>query len=115
MEAEVIEFPPPQDININMMPFVIGSKESVPQAYAHYWPLIQKCQDVMDPDEVGKIGYLTIHESLVEKGNSQRRPGLHVETPGNLRTSGCFQEQRYYWGCGIIRADFSTVQGGIFM
>merc|ERR1712066_506664 len=31
------------------------------------------------------------------------------------RTNGCFQEQRYYWGCGIVRADFSTVQGGIFM
>ena len=28
------------------------------------------------------IGYLTIHESYVEPGTTQRRPGLHIERPG---------------------------------
>eukprot|EP00111_Clytia_hemisphaerica_P023028 TCONS_00067760-protein len=32
--------------------------------------------------EIDKICYLTIHESLVEEGKSQRRPGLHTESPG---------------------------------
>merc|ERR1740138_778409 len=99
------------------MPFHIGYKDSVPEAYQHYWPFIQKCQETLDPDELGKIGYLTIHESLVKQGSSQRRGGLHVETPGKLYTGGSFEENRYYWGCsgGIIHRDFSKVKGGIYM
>merc|ERR1712187_129511 len=61
------------------------------------------------------VGYLTIHESLVKKGQSQRRSGLHVETPGNLRSGGGFKEMRYFWGCGFVRFDSSRVEGGIFM
>merc|ERR1712192_78536 len=53
--------------------------------------------------------------SLVKKGQSQRRSGLHVETPGNVRTGGSYKEQRFYWGCGIVRHDNSSVGGGIFM
>ena len=35
--------------------------------------------------EHGKIGYLTIHESIiVEDGQSQRRGGIHTETPGKI-------------------------------
>merc|ERR1712039_649372 len=66
---------------------------------------------------MGKIGYLTIHESFVYQGRSQRRAGLHVETPGKRYTGGSFKEDRYYWGCsgGIIHHDSSRVKGGIFM
>merc|ERR1711862_524931 len=66
---------------------------------------------------MGKVGYLAIQESLVKQGCSQRRAGLHIETPGNFNIDGSFREQRYYWGCsgGIIHIDRSTVRGGIYM
>lgn len=75
--AKGIKFPQPQDININMMPFVIGQKDSLPTDCQQYWPLIEACQ--VERAEYGKIGFLTIQESMVEAGTSQRRPGLHVE------------------------------------
>jgi hypothetical protein len=36
----------------------------------------------------GEVGYLTIDESVVEEGASQRRGGLHTESPGGLGTAG---------------------------
>ena len=37
------------------------------------------------PSDYGKVYYLTIQESLVEAGHSQRRPGLHVDSPGQVK------------------------------
>jgi len=104
-----------------MMPIILGDKGSIPSVYEHYWPLIQACLATMSSSERGKVGYLTIHESLVKQGCCQRRAGLHVETPGKLQTGGSFTEKRYYWGCGgapgggIIHRDASHVNGGIYM
>jgi hypothetical protein len=42
----------------------------------------------------GEVGYLTIDESVVEEGASQRRGGLHTESPGGLGTAGIVGEQR---------------------
>ena len=36
----------------------------------------------------GDVGCLTIDESVVAEGASQRRAGLHTESPGGLRTAG---------------------------
>ena len=36
----------------------------------------------------GEVGYFTIDESVVAEGASQRRAGLHTESPGGLRTAG---------------------------
>lgn len=80
--AAPARFPEPQGIEINMMPFVIGDRESVPAEYQQYWPLIQACS--VPADQIGNIGYLTIHESAVPAGQSQRRPGLHIESPGRV-------------------------------
>jgi hypothetical protein len=115
-----VEFPPPQDIDINMMPFIMGDISSVPLAYQPYWPLVERCLERLESSENGKVGYLTIQEGLVRKGCPQRRPGLHIESPGAFRTPGSFREQRYYWGCGhggssIVRGDHSRAMGGIFM
>merc|ERR1712224_452256 len=77
--TEPFAFPEPQGININMMPFIMGQRESLPAAYQHYWPLIEKCN--IPREESGNVGYLTIHESLVKEGESQRRSGLHIESP----------------------------------
>mmetsp|Transcript_14784 Transcript_14784/g.43430 ORF Transcript_14784/g.43430 Transcript_14784/m.43430 type:complete len:427 (+) Transcript_14784:98-1378(+) len=75
-----VSFPPPLGLNVNMMPFVIGSKASLPIELQPYAPMIAACP--VPRDEWGRIGYLTVHESLVtEDGHSQRRPGLHTEAP----------------------------------
>ena len=109
----VADFPEPQGLNINMMPFIMGKKETLPEACQQYWPLIEQCN--IGPKEIGKVGYLTVKESLVNAGESQRRAGVHIETPGRLVTPGTYKEQRYNWGCGIVRMDRSTWEGGIYM
>ena len=35
--------------------------------------------------DLGKVYYLTVQESSVEAGQSQRRPGLHVDRPGQVK------------------------------
>ena len=37
------------------------------------------------PSDLGKIYYLTIQENMVKSGKSQRRPGLHVDSPGAVK------------------------------
>jgi len=107
------EFPEPQGIKINMMPFRMGDKSSLPEDLWHYWPMIEECD--VPREEKGKIGYLTIHESQVAAGETQRRPGLHIESPGALQSGGSYEKNRYNWGCGIVRHDRSRVEGGIYM
>lgn len=72
-----VVFPPGQNINVNMMPFVIGDKKSIPTALQHYWSLIAKCP--VDKNLEGKIGYLSIREGLIESGQTQSRSGIHTE------------------------------------
>lgn len=62
------------NLNINMMPFIFGDNESLPKEFHSYLSIIDKCS--LDKN---KIAYLTINESFVEKGKSQRRQGLHTE------------------------------------
>ena len=92
-------FPTPTDININMMPFIVGENLKdckLPDYLQNYWPLIEAClrpqyerrywhlwPKSKIPSDIGKVYYLTIQESWVEPGNSQRRPGLHVDSPGS--------------------------------
>ena len=81
-----IKFPPKQDLNINMMPFVMStgfSDSGLPSYLKGWYPIIKTCLQT-DRSQLNKIGYLTVQESLVEKGKTQRRPGLHVETPGDI-------------------------------
>jgi len=115
-------FPEPQDINVNMLPFVMGQMTSVTEEYQHYWPMIEACN--MPKEEHGKVGYLTVHESLVPKGQSQRRPGLHIETPGLVMTEdGKYHNHPFMWGCGLLRTsaehdqhpELPKVEGGIYM
>ncbi|EQC25501.1 hypothetical protein SDRG_16625 [Saprolegnia diclina VS20] len=85
-----VDFPPPlthivdgetqpKPFQVNMMPFIIGqARATLPPACQRYLPLLERCRY---HDENGKVGYLTIHEGIVEADTSQRRPGLHVEAP----------------------------------
>eukprot|EP00451_Oxyrrhis_marina_P021933 CAMPEP_0204339728 /NCGR_PEP_ID=MMETSP0469-20131031/22025_1 /ASSEMBLY_ACC=CAM_ASM_000384 /TAXON_ID=2969 /ORGANISM="Oxyrrhis marina" /LENGTH=128 /DNA_ID=CAMNT_0051324115 /DNA_START=56 /DNA_END=440 /DNA_ORIENTATION=+ len=81
LKMDEVEFPPPKDININMMPFVPSKPESLPEEYHGYLPLVTECD--LEHDEESRVCYLTIHESVLDTG-PQRRPGLHVEAPGVL-------------------------------
>lgn len=72
-----INFPEATGININMMPFIMGNINSIPKEYRCYKNIINSCN--IHNSEVGKIGYLTITETYVNKGNSQRRGGVHTE------------------------------------
>lgn len=79
-KISTITFPNFLGYNINMMPFVMGDIESIPFEYRQYYPLIEACN--ISSTELGKIGYLSISESLVLKGKTQRRPGVHTDCPG---------------------------------
>ena len=103
-EGEKYSFPAPTDININMMPFIVGENFEdckLPDYLENYWDLIYSClrpQHIRHhwhlwpsskiPSDIGKVYYLTIQESWVEPGNSQRRPGLHVDSPGSVKING---------------------------
>ena len=102
--ARKYSFPEPTDININMMPFIAGENFKyceLPNYLQNYWPLIKACLRPQHerqhchlwpkskiPSDIGKVYYLTIQESWVEPGNSQRRPGLHVDSPGSVKFKG---------------------------
>lgn len=72
-----VVFPAFSNLQCNMMPFRMGQMCSLPLKYHGYWDLLDACQ--IPNEELGKVGYLTISESFVEKDETQRRPGLHVE------------------------------------
>ena len=66
-----------------MMPIMLGYAESIPENMRQYIPLLAACP--ISRQEFDKIGYLTIHESTIETdGKSQRRGGVHTETPGKV-------------------------------
>ena len=73
-------FPEPSGLYVNMMPFVMGDLSTVPEECRGYHALLEACP--VNEEELGKIGYLTIDERPVTLGKSQRRPGVHTESPG---------------------------------
>ena len=79
-------FPKPNDRNVNMLPFIFGNKRSLPKNLQDYFDLIEACP-YHNKSERGKVGYLTVHESYVDAGQTQRRPGLHIESPGFIRNT----------------------------
>ena len=98
-KKDCITFPPPTDIKINMMPFIMSGtfgESKLPNYLKEYWPMIELClsADMYRKDdnhlfghaenEIDKVGYLTIEENLVKSGKSQRRPGLHTDNPGKV-------------------------------
>jgi hypothetical protein len=75
-----IDFPTPRDRSVNMMPFIFGQKDSLPNNLLCYYDAIEACPYLMS--ERGKVGYLTVHESLVQANDSQHHQGLHIGAPG---------------------------------
>jgi hypothetical protein len=74
-----VRFPRFKGIQINMMPIIMGDAKSIPEEFRKYAKLVTAC----DTEQAGKVGYLTIDESVVESG-SHRRGGIHTESPGFL-------------------------------
>jgi len=103
-----VAFPEPKGVSINMMPFVMGDPTSLPGDLRQYSGLIDACLSDTE-SERGKIGFLTIQEGEVAAGMSQRRPGLHLETPGIAMQCGRVIHVEVHWGGGD---DYR--QGGIF-
>ena len=75
--------------------------------------------------DLGRVYYLTIDESFVEAESSQRRPGLHVDSPGDVKVrSGRGAGHTYYghhWGRGGahltgVNPEVNTIlYGGIYL
>ena len=102
-------FPAPTGTNINMMPFICRytfEHCKLPDFIRPYWDLIEMClkhHHSREPSsfhwprrfssDLGKVYYLTIQESEVEPGQSQRRPGLHVDCPGWVKVKSANEDQ----------------------
>lgn len=67
MITNTIQFPVMTGIKCNMMPFVQGDSSSLPKEYQPYSKIINE-----NYLEKGEIGFLTIDESFVNAGKSQR-------------------------------------------
>jgi hypothetical protein len=67
MIVNQISFPAFSGVKCNMMPFIQGDSSSIPDVYKTYSSIIDE-----NYLEKGKIGFLTIDESFVTAGKSQR-------------------------------------------
>jgi len=80
---DTVSFPEYDGRYVNMMPIVFGDINTIPKYLRDYNDIIKKCSF-----KVGTTVYLTIHESIVEKGKTQRGGGIHTDATGNSQ----------YWG-----------------
>uniref|UniRef100_A0A7S1Z5R4 Uncharacterized protein n=1 Tax=Ditylum brightwellii TaxID=49249 RepID=A0A7S1Z5R4_9STRA len=107
-----IMFPEPADRNVNMLPFIFGDKSSLPANVQCYYDCIETCP--YPEDYIGKVGYLTVHESYVEAGVTQRRKGLHIEAPGSSQEAAFTPGLEHAWGMGIFYGP-DMYEGGIYV
>ena len=111
-----------------MMPYIFGGENfksyKLPSYLKPYFQIIKHCYG--SREDINEVFYLTIHESRVELGKSQRCPGVHIDNPGTLKIKNeqdCvegeglgstiyFRGVRYHWGGGFKNKSLS---GGIFI
>lgn len=86
-----IEFPKYTGLRCLMMPYIQGVPESVPDEYDAYRPIIKKL--VIEP---GKVGFLTIDESLVVPGQPQR--GQRAKFGRPIHTEAGYHRSALCWG-----------------
>lgn len=130
-------FPEPSGININMMPIrYFDIDNTLPEYLDGYRKLIQSCPVTtfdFHPENLKKAVYrydrtvyLTVHESIVPDGETQRRPGIHIERPLALKKSGRVYkredpynyESEYHslaWGLGYRCPHNGVPVDGIYM
>lgn len=76
-ELGLISFPDFSGISVMMMPIVIGDNKTNPIKEYH-----RTCEELFrdtNPECLGKVGYLTIHEKNIQAGDTHRRAGKHVD------------------------------------
>lgn len=71
---QAVAFPTARGLAVNMMPIVMGRPETVPAWLSQYLPMVDACAL-----EHGSTVYLSVHESWVQAGQTQRRPGVHTD------------------------------------
>ena len=139
IRCTTVKFPQPSglNLNINMMPFKLyRPNETLPPELHAYIPLIRMCPEARlvyrgaDPP-MDRVAYLTVHESFVRAGETQRRSGIHIEAPivasrGHVTKCpetrrpdgtldwGSYHESEYRamsWGLGCCNKDGWPVDG----
>jgi hypothetical protein len=75
-----------------MIPFIQGRAESLPEAYAGYGDVVER---FALPGQEGELGLITIDESMVAAGASQRGYGAGDRT---IHTEACLRESLLTWG-----------------
>lgn len=75
-ELQEVILPKSTGVSVNMMPFILGDLNSVPENLRQYDEIIQMCKF---GSRKGEVAYLTIDERPVISGLSQRRGGPHTE------------------------------------
>lgn len=72
---------------VMMMPFLMEEpRRSIPDTLAHWRDTIEHICHLSTAKK--GVGYLTIDEALVRKGETHRRPGLHVDGMGTYGGGG---------------------------
>jgi hypothetical protein len=113
------EFPEPTGLNINMMPLITWNPDTHPDFIKPYMRMVWTASRFMS--NYRATVYLTIHESMVPVGETQRRPGVHIESPTIIERHGTFMKQDFEndvyrglsWGSGCYGGDLPM--DGIFM
>jgi len=123
------EFPKIKGIKINMMPFYIDYKDSLPEEYQEYWDIITICNQMSSDyyernntvfkgrrnnHVIKKIAYLTIEEGFILTGKTQRRPGLHIDSTRSKSISSTKTNNIRHWGRGRVHNNYSC-DGGIYL
>ena len=82
-----------------MMPILMdphNSDKQLPKNLKEYTQWIRACLH-SDRSRKNKICYMTIHESFVEKGKTQRRHSLHIELSGKGIGGDASWEYGWWW------------------
>jgi hypothetical protein len=93
----ILENGMPKEYCINMMPFIFGDHNTLPEECKRYKPQINICISHC-MSEHGNVCYLTIDERFVKAGDSHRRGGLHVDTIGLKNGHGTYFSDPFQWG-----------------
>lgn len=85
IRPHTVDFPQSRGSNVNMMPFRLFDPESsLPPELHGYLNMIRTCAMMSKNTRFfneSRVAYLTVHESDVLAGHTQRRAGLHIERP----------------------------------
>ena len=87
-----VSFPEFSAARCYMMPFIQGRGDSLPKPYAGYADIVEQ---FALPGEEGELGLITIDESFVKAGASQRGYGAGERT---IHTEACLSDQQLSWG-----------------